>query len=280
MSGTMTRLRSVLATGVVALALPCMAGCEGEKEPLAPAATSLETAKPAAPSASRLTVDTPQSKVDFLMDAPKEKIRGRVTGATSGEISVDLTDLTRTTGLITVDIGKIELFQTVAKDDGTFGEESKSDKQNEHARTWLEISPDTPAEARAKNEKAQFAIRKVEVEGDPNLLARSGAERTVTLKATGEFLLHQRKSEKTTELSVTFRFPDGSGDRPVSAVIKTVKPFAIGLAEHDVQPREAFGKLAQKTLDVLAPKVNKEALVSLDLTATLAPGASGSPAAP
>jgi hypothetical protein len=53
----------------------------------------------------------------------------------------------------------------------------------------------------------------------------------------------------------------------VSVTVKSVKPFTVNLAEHDVKPRDTFGKLALKTLDALAPKVAKEALVSLDLTA-------------
>ncbi|HSN98185.1 MAG TPA: hypothetical protein VLS89_07800, partial [Candidatus Nanopelagicales bacterium] len=271
------RLKSLVTTAALAAALCGAAACEGEKAPLAPAATELEASKPKAQGTSKLGVDKASSKVEFLMDAPKEKIRGKVHGTTEGEIQVDLADITKSTGLVTVDIGGLELFQTVAKDDGTFGDESKSDKQNEHARTWLEISPDTPAEQREKNAKVQFAIRKVEVEGEPSVLKRTGAERKVNIKATGEFLLHQRKSEKTAELEVTFRF---EGDKLTGASIKTVKPIAIGLAEHDVHPREAFGKLAQKTLDVLAPKVNKEALITLDLAAQVAPGGAMPASAP
>ncbi|AKT40777.1 hypothetical protein [Chondromyces crocatus] len=258
--------RALVVAGLLVMGATWGIGCEGEKAPLAPEATSLEASKPAAPSVLRFAVDAPSSKVEFLMDAPKEKIRGRVSGAAGGELLVDPSDLTKTTGLVTVDLGKLELFQTVAGADGAFGAESKSEKQNEHALTWLEISPDTPAEVREKNAKAQFAIRLVEVEGETDLGKRSGSERRVNLKVTGEFLLHQRKVMKSVELAVTFRF---QGNMPVNAVIRTVKPFAVGLAEHDVQPREAFGKLAQKTLEVLAPKVTKEALVSLDLAAGL-----------
>src|SRR5262249_35591599 len=79
-----------------------------------------------------------------------------------------------------------------------------------------------------------------------------GADRKVTLKATGDFLLHGHKTQKTAELEATFHY---DGDKLASVAVKTSKPFAVGLAEHEVQPREAFGKLAAKTLDVLAPKV-------------------------
>jgi hypothetical protein len=262
------RLPTLLAFAALAALLAGVPACE-DKAPLAPPATELKASPAKIEGAAKLTIDAASSKVDFMMEAPKEKIRGRVNGAAGGDLQVDLADLTKTTGLITVDISGIELFQTVAGDDGKFGEEKKSDTQNEHARTWLEISPDTPAETREKNAKVQFAIRTIEAVSEPNVLKMTGAERKVTLKATGEFLLHQRKTEKTAELEVTFQF---AGDKPASVSIKTVKPFAIGLAEHDVHPREAFGKLAAKTLDLLAPKVAKEALVSIELSAKAAAG--------
>jgi hypothetical protein len=92
----------------------------------------------------------------------------------------------------------------------------------------------------------------------------TGATRTVTFKAKGDFLLHGRKAEKTADLEATFTY---DGDKIASVAIKSTKPFSIGLAEHDVKPRESFGKLAQKTLELLAPKVAKEALVSIEVTA-------------
>lgn len=266
--------RTLLSAVIIATAGFGLGGCE-DKPVLAPEKTDLKASTPKAPDAVKLAIDKALSKVEFMMEAPSEKIRGRASGTMEGEIQVDPADLRKTTGLITVDISDIELFQTVAGEDGKFGEEKKSDLQNTHARAWLEISPDAPADVRAKNAKTQFAIRKVEVTGEPDLMKLTGAERKVRLKATGEFLLHQRASEKTAELEATFKF---DGDRPVSVGVKTVKPFPIGLAEHDVHPRESFGKLAQKTLDLLAPKVAKEALVSLEFNAALVPAGQNAPA--
>ena len=173
-------------------------------------------------------------------------------------------DLTKSTGLITVDISGIEIFQTKADKDGKFGEENKVEAQNKHARTWLEISPDTPEDKRKENSRVQFSIKSIEVTGEKNLTKITGAERKVALKVTGDFLLHGHKTEKVAELEATFKF---DGDKPVSVTVKSIKPFAVNLAEHDVKPRDAFGKLALKTLESLSPKVAKEAMVSLDLTA-------------
>jgi hypothetical protein len=263
----MTWTKRLLPIAIIAAAA-FGGGCE-EKPQLAPEAADLKPSAPKAAEAVTFAVDKASSKVEFMMEAPQEKIRGRVTGAATGELQVDVMDLMKTTGLITVDISGIELFQTIAGEDGKFGEEKKSDLQNEHARTWLQISKDAPPEELEKNAKTQFAIRKIESVSEANVTKMTGAERKVTLKATGDLLLHQRKSEMTVELEAIFKF---QGDKPQSVAIKTAKPFGVSLAAHDVHPRESFGKLAQKTLDLLAPKVAKEALVSIELTAALAPG--------
>ncbi|XYH94585.1 hypothetical protein ACMHYB_43150 [Sorangium sp. So ce1128] len=261
---------TTLLLGALAAASLGAAACEEEKPRLAPAATELKAPEAKAPAAATFAIDRASSKVELAMDAPREKIRGRIQGAAAGTLQVDPADITRTTGLITVDLSTLELFQTAVGDDGKPGEEKKSDLQNEHARTWLEISKDTPDAVREKNEKAQFAIRSISTSGEKDLTKMSGAERTVTVTASGDFLLHQRQSPRTVELIATFRY---EGDRLAGLTVKTAKPFAVGLAEHDVRPREAFGKLAQKTLEVLSPKVAKEAMVSLELSATAGPGA-------
>ncbi|WP_437761014.1 hypothetical protein [Sorangium sp. So ce1389] len=266
-----------LLLGALAAASLGAAACEEEKPRLAPAATELKAPEAKAPAAATFAIDRASSKVELAMDAPREKIRGRIQGAAAGTLQVDPADVTRTTGLITVDLSTLELFQTAVGDDGKPGEEKKSDLQNEHARTWLEISKDTPDAVREKNEKAQFAIRSISTSGEKDLTKMSGAERTVTVTASGDFLLHQRQSPRTVELIATFRY---EGDRLAGLTVKTAKPFAVGLAEHDVRPREAFGKLAQKTLEVLSPKVAKEAMVSLELSATAGPAAAAAAAAP
>ncbi len=236
---------------------------------VAPTSSALAPVKPAAMGAVKLTVEKAPSKIDFTMDAPKEKIHGKAIDSTSGELNVDPNDLTKSTGLVTIDIGGLEVFQAVADEkDGKFSEEKKSDLQNKHARTWLEISDDAPADKRAENAKVQFSIKSIEIAGEKSLAKMTGPERKVTLKAKGDFLLHGHKAEKTAELEATFKV---EGEKIVSVAVKSAKPIAVDLAEFDVKPRDAFGRFAAKTLDVLSPKVNKEAQVSVDFIAKAAP---------
>jgi len=272
----MTRPALVAVLALVA-ALSSTACEDHPATPLAPSASALVAEKKAA-TAQKLSIVPASGKVTFLMDAPEEKIRGVVSGTTTGAIEVDPKDLTKTTGVIVVDIGGLELFQTKPGEEGAPGTEEKVDLQNEHARAWLEIGKDAPESERKKNERVEFAIRKIDKVSDKDVTKMSGAERKVMLTATGDVLLHQRKSTKTVELEATFLF---EGDAMKSVRVKTVKPFAVGLAEHDVRPREAFGKLAQKTLDVLSPKVAKEAPIEVELTAVLGDApAAGTTAAP
>ncbi len=276
MRSTTHPLFSALLRALPIAAIALTAACSEKTEAktaapavtVAPKSTALAPAKPATVEAKKLTVEKAGSRVDFAMEAPQEKIVGHVPGATTGDLQVDFMDVTKSTGLVSVDIGGIELFQTKADKDGKFGEEKKVEAQNEHARTWLEISPDAPADKRKENSLSQLSIKSIEAMGEKDLGKMKGAERKVMLKATGDFLLHGHKSEKVAELEATFAF---EGDKPVSVAVKSVKPFAVDLAEYDVKPRDTFGKLALKTLETLSPKVAKEAMVSLTFTAKVAP---------
>lgn len=254
------------------IAALAIAGCNNEKSTtVAPTAEALTASMPAAAGAQKFTIDKDSSDVQFLMDAPKEKIHGKADKSTTGELDIDLADVTKTVGVIHVDISGLEIFQAVVDEKtGKIGEEKKNDQQNEHVRNWLEIAKDVPDAERAKNGNVEFSVKKIEPMGDANVMKMSGAERKVMLKVTGDFLLHGHKADKTAELEATFHF---DGDKPTSVHVKTTKPFSVGLAEYDVKPREAFGKLAAKTLDILAPKVAKEAEVTVEFTAKVAGGA-------
>lgn len=244
--------------------------CGGEPVKLAEQAEKLTIEAPKSKGAQRYVVDQTSGKLGFDMEAPVEKIRGRVPpAALSGELFVDAADITRTTGLVHVDLKELELFQRQATAEGQpFGDEVKNDTQNQHARAWLEISPDTPADQLAKNALIEFSLSEITDASATDLGKLTGAERKVTFTASGDFLLHQRKARKSVKLEATFAF---TGDQPTSVTVKSLEPLEIGLDEYDVRPREGFSKLAAKTLQTLSPKVAKAAEVNLEFTAKLAP---------
>ncbi|WAS98951.1 hypothetical protein [Nannocystis punicea] len=270
--------------------LALASACGGEPVKLAAKAEKLEVKPPPpAPTTVHLAIEGSSGKLGFDMEAPIEKIRGKVpASALSGEVWLDPTDLAKSRGLVHVDLRDLELFQRTAPEEGKeFGEEVKNDTQNEHARQWLEISPDTPADELAKNSVVEFALTRISDASATDLSKVTGPERKVTFTASGDFLLHQRKAEKSVKLEATFRY-DGDALREVH--VRSVEPLVIGLDEYDVRPRTGFSKLAAKTLEQLAPKVAKEAAVSLEFTArpdgkpaipeAAAPANSGPPAAP
>jgi hypothetical protein len=238
--------------------------------PVAAPAVAVAVA-PAAIPANIEFVAGEANTIEFLMEAPMEKIRGVVPSGVAGKLTLDLADLTRTTGTVVADLSKLELHQQKAdKTERQYGEEKKNDMQNSHARAWLEIDGDAPEAVRKQNEQVQFVIKSVERASATDLSKMTGAERKVTFTATGDFTLHGKTVTKSAELEATFTF---TGDQLSAVKVATVKPVQVALEEHDVRPRDAFGKLAQKTLEAMAPKVNKEALVSLALSATVAPAA-------
>lgn len=246
--------------------------CGGEPVKLAEQAEKLTIEAPKSKGAQRYAIDGSNGKLGFDMEAPVEKIRGRVpSSALSGELFIDASDITKTTGLVHVDLKELELFQRQAPAEGQpFGEETKSDTQNQHARQWLEISPDTPEDVLKKNALIEFSLRQITDASATDLAKLTGPERKVTFTATGEFLLHQRKAIKSVKLEATFAF---TGDQPTSVTVKSLEPLEIGLDEYDVRPREGFSKLAAKTLQALSPKVASAAAVSLEFTARLTPDA-------
>jgi hypothetical protein len=242
-------------------------GCSKDRAPeqLAPAASALAPAKPAAAKATALAVEAAASRVTFLMEAPIEKISGEAPGSVEGELFVDPEDLTQSTGLVRVDLDKLTLYQEQREDEkAAFGARKKNEKQNEHARTWLEISPDVPEDVRKANRFAEFKILRIENPSEKSLAAKGAGEHQITAVVVGDFRLHGRKNEKRAPVELTLKTSDKGLE---SVAVKTTEPFQVGLEEYDVRPREAFGKLAQKTLDALGSKVAKSAPLSVEFTA-------------
>jgi hypothetical protein len=257
---------------LVALALSglCLVACQQDQpgKNAAPTSSALAPAAPQSDMSKTFAVEADPSKVSFLMDAPIEKIYGEAPGAVSGEIFVDLMDVTKTTGLVKVDLDKLAIYQQKRENENaSFTERTKVEKQNEHARDWLEIGKDVSADKKEKNRYIEFKLKKVETDGPKDITKMTGAERKISLKVTGDFRLHERTVEKTTELEVTFKF---DGDKPSAVAIKTVKPFAVNLEQHDVRPRDALGAILQKTteeLSILGKKVAKDAMIDVDFSA-------------
>jgi len=255
---------------VLGLALGC-----SKKEPpaeLAPVSSAaLEAPKTAAAGALTLSIDAPTSSVKFLMDSPLEKIDGDAPGSASGDLSLDLSDLTRTTGLIHVDLEKLTLYQQKRPDGtGEYQARTKNPLQNEHARAWLQVEPvagEVTAEQAAQNRIAELRIDKVEP-SEKNVAALGGPERKVTATVAGTLRLHGRQAPKSAKVELTFHF---TGDHFDSVGVKTLEPFSVNLEEFEVHPRDSAGKLVKSITETIATtlkgKIKSEAPVQIELTA-------------
>ena len=238
---------------------------------LAPTASALQ-APPAAPAAAQFSVDSASSKVTFLMDSPLEKIDGDASGSLSGDLFVDLADISKSTALVKVDLQKLVLYQQKRGDEKVgYGERAKSDLQNTHARNWLQIVPregDVSAAQAEANRFAEFKLDKLDNATLTNVAGASGAERKLTATGSGDFRLHGRKQAKSVKLELTIYY---TGDKASSIHVKTVEPLGIGLEEFEVNPRDDAGKFVKSLTEALSSnlkgKVAQQAPLVLDFTA-------------
>jgi len=265
--------RSIVTTlgTVVALSVAVgVIGCDDKKpQNLAPAASSLapSTVAPSAKS-MKFAID-PKSTTSIDMPAPKEHIKAG-TDAAAGTLDVDVTNLAQTRGEIKADLSTLTTK--------TFGDAEKNKSQTGHARTWLEVADGEegklPDDVKAANRYAVYAIRSVDGLSATDLTKvvamKDGADevRTVTATTHGELLIHGHKVDRDAEVEVTFRYAPGAApDKPRSLTIKSKKPLRATLAEHDVKPRDGFGKIAKGAFNLLGTKVADVADISLDVRA-------------
>jgi polyisoprenoid-binding protein YceI len=249
-------------------------GCGKKEAPvdLAPVSSaSLEAPKVATAGAVTLSVDAPSSSVKFLMDSPLEKIDGDAPGSATGELSVELDDLAKSSGLVKIDLDKLSLYQQKRPGgDGDYQERVKNPLQNKHARDWLQLVPgegDVTAEQAAQNRIAELRIEKVEP-SVKSVAALSGPDRKVTATVSGTLRLHGRQEPKSAKVELTFHY---EGEKLSSLGVKTVEPFVVNLDRFEIHPRDGAGKLVKTITESIATnlkgKVKREAPVEIELTA-------------
>lgn len=247
-----------------------VAGCEEKKPNLAPVASSLAPTPPPPPGSmlKKFALD-PASATSIEMEAPKEKIKA-VTSAGLGSLDIDFANLANSRGEVKIDLTTLTT--------STFTDPDRNKAQTTHARTWLEVADgeDGKLDEKTKevNRYAVYAIRSIEnpSSSDVSKVAptKDGADevRTVTLTTKGEILVHGHKVDRDADVEVAFRYDPGAApDKPKAIAIKTRKPFRVVLAEHDVKPRDGFGKIAKSSFNLLGTKVADNADISLDLRA-------------
>jgi hypothetical protein len=260
----------ILLGAGLSLAVLAQVACDEKKIQLAPVASSLASSVPLPPGATvRKFVLDGASKTSIEMDAPKEKIKATTSGGT-GSLDIDLANLTASRGEVKMDLSTLTT--------NSFSDADDNKAQTTHARTWLEVGDGTDGKLENKlketNRYAVYAIRSVEnpSASDVTKLAptKEGNDevRTVTVTTRGELLIHGHKVDRDAELEVKFLYDPGAPpDKPKAALVSSKKPFHVVLAEHDVKPRDGFGKIAKGSFHLLGTKVADNADIALDLRA-------------
>jgi len=211
----------------------------------------------------------PASKTSIDMPGLKEHITAD-TDAAAGKLDVDLMNLANTRGEVKIDLTTLKTH--TFKDD-------RDDSQTTHARNWLQVGDVASADEKKANQYAVFAIQSVDGISQANVskvapTTENGEDiRTVTATVHGEFLVHGHKANKDVPIEARFHYPAGAkaDSNPTKIDIKSTGPLKVTLKEHDIHPRDTFGKVASWTSNLVA-KVAETAEVSLDLHANLAQG--------
>jgi hypothetical protein len=273
---TISRTKAGLGGGALlggvglCLALLAQMACDEKKVQLAPVASSLASSVPLPPGATvkKFVLDG-ASKSSIEMEAPKEKIKATTSGGT-GTLDIDLANIQASRGEVKMDLSTLTTH--------TFPEDDKNQAQTTHARTWLEVADgeDGKLDDKVKeaNRYAVYAIRSVEnpSANDVTKLAATheGGDdvRIVTVRTKGELLIHGHKVEREAQLDVKFLYDPGAPpDKPKGIAVTTKTPFHVVLAEHDVKPRDGFGKIAKGSFHLLGTKVADNAEIALDFRA-------------
>ena len=234
---------------------------------LAETATTLSAAAPPATAKVVEYAIDPTSKTSIDMPAETEHIKADTTAA-AGSLRVDLENLGNTRGEVKVDLTTLKTH--------TFEDEGKNASQTMHAHNWLEAGDAVSADVKKANQYAVFAINSVDgiSSADVGKVAPTKGDgddvRTVTATVHGEFLVHGHKAKKDVPIEASFHYAPGTpaGGKPSRIDVKSTSPLHVTLEEHDVHPRDTFGKVAEWTPG-LRGKIAKTADITLDLHATL-----------
>lgn len=236
-----------------------------------PSASAVSAAVPA-PASATFAIDPASSRVTLRMDSPLEKISGEAPGAVQGELSINLGDLEKSSGVVKVALDRLTLFQEKRSDEKRdYSERQKNDAQNKEAREWLQLEAregEIAAEQAERNRFPEFRIERLENTSATSIAALSGSRRDVGATARGEFLLHGRKNKKSAKVELRFEY---AGDQVQSVFVKTSEPFKVALEEYDLHPRSKVGRklktIAEALAGPLGKKVAQEALIELEFTA-------------
>jgi hypothetical protein len=258
----LTRAR-IAALGVAVLF--ALAGCRNQKprpERTEPWLASARASASASPLVRRLTYRLVSSRVDFELPGKRATPKGKLSGGT-GELDVDLDDLSHTTGRIAFDLSSIEL---------TGSDELIDAPNTARALDWLELGTGVAVERRDTLRKALFELTSLDA---GHLVVAPSEARTTRRRelvsqwaVKGELSLHGIRAAESAEVTLTLvPAPEPSGP-PAELLIRSRRPLVVELGTHEIRPRDGHGAQVSKAQAVLGDGVGREAKVSFELKFT------------
>jgi hypothetical protein len=262
---------------VFVLSACALVACRRESDEVAPAPTapwaaprptSSTEAPGKSPEATTPYRVTPGSTVSVELPAREAKPSG-VFRVVRGRLEVDARQLDNTRGTVTIDLGSI----LMKADDAALERES-----TQRARNWLNLGSARPDAEIERLRSARFSIQKITKvsapSGDlgkvkpPDVGAPAGTERrVVTLEAVGQLELNERRTLHTLSLvaELDYAGPATPGALPTQIRVSTTRPFDVVLAEHDIVPRDAQGRLLSADLGLFGRSVGQTARLQAEL---------------
>jgi hypothetical protein len=249
------------ALGSLAL-LVALASCRGAPKRVTRTEPWLASAAPsasAAPLARRLRYGLERSRIELELPAKRATPRGRVKSAT-GTLDVDLDDLARTRGHVSVSLEDLELLGADGAPDPTY---------TERALEWLELGAKVSGEKRDTGRSLTFSITALDagrVVAAPS--GPTGARRrdlSSNWSVRGDLGLHGVRAPASAEVALTLvpgADPEGP---PAELAIRSRHPLVVNLGTHDIRPRDERGVPIAKDLALVGEKVGSTAKVSFEL---------------
>lgn len=254
-----------LAVTTMGCLLLCAASC-AKKEPrpqrtepwLAHPSARASASGDAALPATRYVLDE-HSLIRFEIPTKRGALSGSITRV-SGELSLELSNLSRSRGLVRADLGSLEIH-------GGRDSTSSDEALLERARAALELTPD----AGVNTTFASFTLTSVEdatletIEPAPE---RDGGaapfSRRTQFTAVGDLLLHNFRVLRRAPVAAEFGFSD---DRqvPRRVLIRSRAPFVVSLETHAIV---AMAAESRTKVPGAAPARARDVRVSVELYGT------------
>lgn len=248
----------------------CLLGCSKQEESK-PTAPWLATASASAPTLRARYVIAERCRAEVELRAKEANRRGAFR-VCRGELDVDLLDLARTRGTLSIDVASIEMAGE--------GDAGRSDEDTQRAQNWLDVGASRPEAERERLRWATFTLGSIEnasapaahagkreataepqIEGD----AGSAERRNVTFTAKGSLELHGVRVEVELPVRASFHYSGKASAElvPERVSVESRRPLTVALGSHDIKPRDAAGVFMAQEMKLLGRQVGKDARVSL-----------------